>query len=691
MHFARPQFLWLLWLLPPLLALFWVAARRSREALARFADPALWDRVAPAARGGGARWLRGSLLLSALVLFVLALAGPRWGFRWEEVKRRGVDLVIALDLSRSMLAQDFKPDRLTVAKRELRDLLDLLQGDRVALVVFAGTAFVQVPLTLDYGAFEVFLDQLDPDWVPVGGTDLAAAVRAGIGAFPEGERRGRAMLLLTDGEDHSGELEKAGAEAKEQGVHVFVVGVGAPEGAPIPDGRGGFVKEDGRVVLSRLGEDELKALALGTGGTYVRSVAGDMDLRQVYLTDVKGTLEARQLASSRQKRWEERFQWLLLPALLLVLLESVLRPRKRGALAAPLAAAVALALLAAPGTASAGWLGDLLGGDDPRRLGRAAYDAGRFDEALQNWVSAQVQDPGDPRIDYDIGLAHYRLQHWADAEKAFREAAATDEPELAADGLYNAGNAAFQQGRFLEAVGAYEGCLEIREDDEDCQYNRDLAQRKYEEMLERAQEQQEQQQKPEEQDQEREQQQQDPQQDDAQAQQQPPEQDGPPSEQQQDGPPGEGEQEQQKKKEQQEGRGASRQEAEAEQQKGQGPQPSEEEQPEPDENEGAGEGERSEAEQQQAEAQEAARAAAADLDRDGVPDAQEDSPRDGALGEATEPGQADTRPQAVVDGALSQEEAEGLLRALEADQARRREERTEREGKRGRRAAGKDW
>lgn len=667
MNLGNPGALWLLWLIPPLLALMALAARRRAAALDRFAERSLAMRLAPP-EPLGRRLVRGSLLVLVVVGFVVSAAGPRWGFQWEEIERRGVDLVVALDLSRSMLAEDLPPNRLTAAKREIRDLLDLLQGDRVGLVIFAGVAHTQVPLTLDYGAFEVFLDQLDPSWVPIGGTDLGQAVRQAIKTFDVGDRAGRAVILITDGEDHGGELEAATAEAKAEGVHVFVVGLGEPEGAPVPDGAGGFIKEGGTVVLSKLDEGSLKELALGTGASYVRGVAGDLDLRQIYLEDIKATLEARQLSSSRQRRWEERYPWFLLPALLLLVLEGVLAPRGRRATVAVLALGLTVGT---PDAARAGWFGD-----DPARAGWDAFQAGEPAKALESWIDAQVSDPHDRRLDYNIGQAHYALEAWPEAEQAFLAASATGSTDLAADALYGAGNASFQQGRYQDATGYYDRALELRPDDADTLANRDLAQRRYEELLEQAQ-----------QDEEG----------------QPPEGEPPPegeeSEESQDGEaeesqdgeseePQDGEAEE-KKQEQQEGKGANQ-----EPQDGEGePEDAEaQEEPEPSED-----GEPQDSEQKQQDADPSAEektggeAAAADINRDG--EAEETEPAQGELAQQTEadPTAQDEAQFQPVEGALSPDQAQSLLRALQADQARRRSERTEREAARGRRSAAKDW
>ena len=660
MQFVQPSWLWLLWLLPPLAGLYALAASRRRAALRRFADERFLDQLVPG-RSPGRNALRIGLIGVALVLAIFSLAGPSWGFAWEKVERKGVDLVVALDLSRSMLAEDVPPDRLAAAKREIRDLLDLLEGDRVGLVVFAGSAFVQCPLTLDYNAFEVFLDQMDPAWVPVGGTDLGAAVRTSIDTFIAEDQAGRAVVLITDGEDHGGELREAAKEAKAEGVHVFVVGIGSSEGVPIPDGKGGFIKDGGRVVLSRLDEGALKELAMTTGGSYVRAVSGMADLEQIYSEDIKGTLEARSLSSSRQRRAEERFQWFLLPVFLLLFAEPLFGPRRGrpgrrlpGSGAALLALAVLLASLATPAIAQAG-----LFGDDPYRDGYRAFSKGDFQGALDLWLAAQTSDPNNRELGYDIGQAHFRLGQFAEAEKAFVAASQGQDRELASDAHYNAGNALFEQGRYLDAIAAYDRTLEMRPDDEDALMNRDLAQRRYEELLEQAQDDQEQR----EQEQEEE----------------PQDQQDADSENDQQGE--EGEQGEQSQQEQKQGKGMSEQEQPKE---GQGPE--EDRQEEQEQPEGPDDGETD----QEQEAM-AGQAEAADIERDPTP-TQEPEPLDGEVSHDTLEGeQGDTRPIEVIEGALTEEEAEELLQALRADQEQRRQQRTRRAASRGRRGASKDW
>jgi len=329
MKFGNLGYLWLLWLIPAL-ALFYVYAFRARRrALQRFcADQHLLARLIPEVSWTRRRY-KALLVVVALTLMLVALLRPRWGFHWEDVRRVGVDLIVAIDVSTSMNAQDIEPSRLERAKREVRDLVRLLEGDRIGLLAFAGEAFMQCPLTLDYGATELFLDNLGPELISTPGTSLGSAIRLAVRSFKTQAKNSKALILITDGEDHEGEPLQAAAEAKQAGVRIFTIGVGKEGGAPIPSPEGGFKKDDrGEMILTRLDETTLQKIALETGGSYVRSVSGDMDLEKIYLEDIKQRMEKQELSSARQKKWEERFQLLLALALLALVAETMLSERR---------------------------------------------------------------------------------------------------------------------------------------------------------------------------------------------------------------------------------------------------------------------------------------------------------------------------------------------------------------------------
>ena len=327
----EPAFLWLLVLVPISVAFFVHARRRRRAALETFAEARLLDRVAEGHDRRRPQYAAG-LVVAALVCAVLALAGPKWGFHWEEVRREGIDLMIAIDTSRSMLASDVRPDRLRRAKLAVRDLVEQLQGDRVGLIAFAGSSFVQCPLTHDYAAFLESLRAIDVGIIPRGGTALAQAVRTGIEAFQGREGRYAALVLITDGEDHEGDVESAAQEAAAAGIRVYTVGIGTRGGELIEievEGRKSFLKDrQGQVVKSRLDEETLRTLATTTGGAYLYAQGPSLGLDELY-DDYIAKMERREIDSTMQRRFRERFQVPLVLAILLLAIEPLVAASPR--------------------------------------------------------------------------------------------------------------------------------------------------------------------------------------------------------------------------------------------------------------------------------------------------------------------------------------------------------------------------
>jgi Ca-activated chloride channel homolog len=327
MRFGEPLYFYLIGLIPLLIAFLIWAGKKRRKLSAQFVDSSLLSRlVSPGIEEQRRR--KTHLLVWGLVFLMIALTQPRWGFQWEDLKQRGVDIIIALDVSNSMRATDIKPSRLERAKHKVADLLHMLKGDRIGLVAFAGTSFLHSPLTLDYQAAEMFLGALDTDLIPLQGTALGHAIETSIHAFSTVEKKSKAILLITDGEDHEGAVLKAIQRAQQEGVKIFVIGIGRDEGVPVPDPSGGFKRNrSGEIVLSKINEPLLEKIAVDTGGTYVRSVHGDMDLRTIYLEQIQQSMEKKELKSSRRKRWTERFQWLLFAGLLCLAGEKWVREK----------------------------------------------------------------------------------------------------------------------------------------------------------------------------------------------------------------------------------------------------------------------------------------------------------------------------------------------------------------------------
>ncbi|MBM3891104.1 MAG: VWA domain-containing protein [Verrucomicrobia bacterium] len=319
-----------LWLVPLLVAFFWLARRQRRLALERFAAPHLWPVMAPAWNSRLGVW-RAALLTVVVALSLVALGHPRWGFHWQEVRRRGIDIFVALDVSKSMLAQDVRPNRLEQAKLAVRDLLKEAIGDRVGLIAFAGTAFANCPLTLDHAAVQMTLDDLTTGSIPLGGTDIGGAIREAIRGFAQGADRNRALIIITDGEATTGDPMSAAKSAANINVKIFTIGIGTTAGELIPVAAEGGAREflkdrEGKTVLSRLDEATLQQIALNTGGYYVHATAGNFGLDTIYKNGIAG-MEPKDYETQLVRQYEERFQWPLGLALVLLVAEALLRER----------------------------------------------------------------------------------------------------------------------------------------------------------------------------------------------------------------------------------------------------------------------------------------------------------------------------------------------------------------------------
>ena len=329
-RYGDAAWLWGLVLVPFLLVLLAWAGRARKAALERFGDPELVRRLTASVSEPARRW-KAALQVVAVAMLLFALARPQFGTRVETVRSVGQDVVVALDLSRSMLAEDVSPNRLERARLAILRLMQQLDGDRIALVAFAADAFVQSPLTTDYGAAAMFLDAMEPELMPIQGTDLGAALRVSLDALEEA-REARVLLLVTDGEDHEGAYEEQLARAREMGVTVHVVGLGSTDGVPIPeyDDRGrrqGFLRdEEGAIVTTRLEESTLRAVAEANGGSYVRVGAGGTAFDD--LVDRIAGGEGEEIEAREITQFEEQYQIFLGIALVLLIVDLLVTDRR---------------------------------------------------------------------------------------------------------------------------------------------------------------------------------------------------------------------------------------------------------------------------------------------------------------------------------------------------------------------------
>lgn len=486
MQFGEP--LWLISIalvLPSFLLLYFWSNRRKSEKLKRFASSKLIGSLTQSHSPVRQRVKAGVILLAAL-LIGFSLARPQLGIELEESQARGIDIMIALDTSRSMLAEDVKPNRLERSKLAILDLLNAVKGDRVGLIAFAGEAFLQCPLTLDYDAFRATLDATDTSVIARGGTDVSAAIEEAANAL-EGDRNFKLLVLITDGEDLEASGMAAARTAGENGLRIFTVGVGSTTGEliPIRNHRGelDYLRDQsGSLVRSALDEDALGSIAAVSNGFY-STLAGSEGLNTIY-QQLVSELPAEEFGTRIQEIPLERYMWPVGIALVLLFFEPLIGNRRKGqrrsqAEGLSKAVALALCLLAfAPSTTEA----------SPSD-GLSAYDKGNYAEAEVVFREEIEKSPNDSRLQYNLGNALYRQEKWHQAEAAFQAALQTRETGEQVDAFFNLGNTLFQMGsdatddadgrqarlmRWEEALNAYSNAEALQESSKDLETNKQL-------------------------------------------------------------------------------------------------------------------------------------------------------------------------------------------------------------------------
>jgi len=330
MRFGNPEYYWLLLCIPLCIGFFIWAYQHKQAALLRFASLSLIKKLSPET-GLNRQVLKWIMFLAFLSFVIAALVRPQFGVKEQKMERTGVDVIIALDISQSMLAEDIAPNRIDRAKHEINKFIDLLKGDRVGLIIFAGESFVQCPLTLDYGAAKMFLDVVKTSWIQLQGTTLADAIQQSIKAFRTKSKKHKVLVLISDGEDHEGEAIAAAREADKEGVKIYTIGIGSENGVPIPlKKRGGNIiyKKDksGNLVMTRLDPLILEKISREGNGAYFHA-GSNLDLSVIYNEIAK--MEKKDLGMNRLALYEERYQIFLCVALFFLILEFVIPERVR--------------------------------------------------------------------------------------------------------------------------------------------------------------------------------------------------------------------------------------------------------------------------------------------------------------------------------------------------------------------------
>jgi len=322
-RFGNPEYLIALWLIPILIFLFILFNRNRKRLLEKFADKELHKSIIYSFSGIKSK-IKFGLILTALGLIILAFSNPQVGTKMTEVKQTGIDVYILLDVSRSMAAEDIKPNRLEKAKYQISNLIQKLRGDRIGLIVFAGDAYIQFPLTTDYSAANLFLSAVDFNSVPQPGTAIATAINLATQSF-DSAATDKAVIIITDGEDHEGDIDKAVEDANDKGIKIYAIGLGSPDGVPIPmyDSKGnqiGFKQDSqGQTVLTKLDENILKEIASKGNGKYYRGNNYEDYLDKIYSDLSK--LKQAEFGVKKVTDYEDRFYYFLAPAILLLILE----------------------------------------------------------------------------------------------------------------------------------------------------------------------------------------------------------------------------------------------------------------------------------------------------------------------------------------------------------------------------------
>jgi Ca-activated chloride channel family protein len=303
---------------------FW-AFKAKRKTMERFAAKGLLKELLSSVDISRQK-IRAVLFIAVFILSVMALMRPQWGFKWQDVKYNGLDILVALDTSKSMLAQDIKPSRLARAKLALGDFARNLSGDRIGLIAFAGTAFLQCPLTVDYEGFLGSLDSVDTNTIPRPGTSISGAIKEALRDFSGGLQKYNVLIIITDGEELEGDALAAAQDAKKQGVTIYCIGIGTAEGEIIP-AEGGYLKDkQGNVVKTRLNENLLQKIALATGGTYLRATSAEFGLDLLYREKLS-KMDKKESQTRRNKLYTERFQIFLFLAWILLIAECLVDDR----------------------------------------------------------------------------------------------------------------------------------------------------------------------------------------------------------------------------------------------------------------------------------------------------------------------------------------------------------------------------
>lgn len=475
-RFEEPTYLYLLAALPLIAILRWVLERKQLKRLKLFGDPTLLRHLMPDVskmRPVVKFWM----LLAAMALIIVMMARPQMGTRISHEKRTGIESIIAMDISNSMLAEDVTPSRLDRTKMMVENLVDNFTDDKIGLIVFAGDAFVQLPITSDYVSAKMFLSEIEPSLIATQGTDIATAINMAANSFTQQQGVGKAIIVITDGEDHEGGALEAAKAAKKKGMRVYVLGVGSDKGAPIPLGNGDYMKDrTGNTVMTKLNEEMCRQIAEAGGGAYIHVDNNTNAQRQ--LDNELAKLSKKEMQSTIYSDYDEQFQAFGIIAIILLILEICILESKN-----PIARRLNIfgrkqrttTLIIALVVASTSFAQN-----DRRYItqGNKLFRSGQFDKAEVAYRKAIEKNPRNPQAHYNLGNSLMAQKKDSAAVQSFQKSTELETSKIRkAMAYHNMGVVCQQHKMYGEAIEAYKNSLRLNPKDDATRYNLELCKR----------------------------------------------------------------------------------------------------------------------------------------------------------------------------------------------------------------------
>ena len=473
-RFEEPTYLYLLAVLPALALVRWLLERQQRKRLKQFGDLALLKQMAPEV----SRWRPTAkfwMLQAALAMIIIMMARPQMGIRISNDKRTGIETIIAMDISNSMLAQDVEPSRLDRTKMMVENLVDNFTDDKIGLIVFAGDAFVQLPITSDYVSAKMFLSDIDPSLIATQGTDIATAINMAAGSFTQQQGVGKAIIVVTDGEDHEGGAMEAAKDAKKKGMRVYVLGVGSDKGAPIPLGNGDYMKDNtGNTVMTKLNEEMCKQIAEAGGGAYIH-VDNNSNAQQ-QLDNELAKLSKKEMQSTVYSEYDEQFQAFGCIAILLLILEICIFERRnpiakrinlfgKRQRIATMIVCLLVSTLAMAQKSDRNYI----------RQGNKSFRTGQFDQSEVAYRKALEKNPRNPQAHYNLGNSLMAQKKDSAAIQSLQKSTETETSKTRkAMAFHNIGVICQQHKMYGEAIEAYKSALRLNPKDDATRYNLEL-------------------------------------------------------------------------------------------------------------------------------------------------------------------------------------------------------------------------